>query len=65
MTTQDLNYYRQRAGEELAAAKQAHDSSIAQIHREMAQRYRALAKDDAGLPQPAGDPVAECQPVFA
>ena len=65
MTTQDLNYYRQRADEELAAAQQADDSSIAQIHCEMAQRYRALANDDASLAQPARGQVAECQPVFA
>jgi hypothetical protein len=40
MSTQNLDYYRQRAGEELAAAERAADPAIAQIHREMAGRYR-------------------------
>jgi hypothetical protein len=64
MTTQNLNYYRHRADEELAAAERAVEPSIAQIHCEMAQRYRALANDGVSLAQPAGGPVAECQPAL-
>jgi hypothetical protein len=33
-----LDYYRQRADEEQAAAERAVDPAIAQIHRDMAQR---------------------------
>jgi hypothetical protein len=60
------NYYRKRIEEELAAADRAGDSSIALIHREMAERYRELLKEQSeeladakGVMQPAGGQLAE------
>ena len=47
VTDQDLSYYRQRAADELSAADRAQDPAIAQIHREMAQRYHDLLRNDA------------------
>jgi hypothetical protein len=44
----NLNYYRRRAGEELAAAEQAPSAAVAAVHRSLADRYTALA----GEPQP-------------
>ena len=58
MVTQKLEYYRHRAEEELAAADIAGDPSIAQIHREMAQRYRALLIDDVSAAEDSGGPNA-------
>lgn len=48
MTTLNLDYYRQRADEEMAAAERADDPGISQIHRELAQRYRDLLNEEAG-----------------
>lgn len=48
MTTQNLDYYRQRADEELATADQTNDPGIAQIHREMARRYHDLVGGKSG-----------------
>jgi len=66
MTANNVNYYRQRADEEMAAAERCSDSSIAQIHREMAQRYRALINPetdrtavDAAATRPVGGSFAE------
>ena len=56
MTTQNLDYYRMRADEELAAADLAVDPAIAHIHLEMAQRYRDRLNEDA---QPTGAAFAE------
>lgn len=36
------NYYRQRLGEEMAAAERATDPTISQIHLEMARLYRDM-----------------------
>jgi hypothetical protein len=49
MTTLDLSYYRRRADAEQAASEQAVDPNIAQIHREMAQRYSALLNAESDL----------------
>lgn len=38
-------YFHQRIEDELSAAELASDPGIAQIHREMAQRYRDLMSD--------------------
>ena len=35
-------YYRRRIEEELAAAEQASDPAVSQIHHEFAQRYREM-----------------------
>ena len=43
-------YFRQRAEEELAAARRAGDPAISHIHREMARRYRDLI----GVEPPGG-----------
>jgi len=71
MTTVDLNYYRERADEELAAADRAVDSAIAQIHRDMAQRYRDMLNGeadrmygDARVAQPMGGAIAEQGTAF-
>ena len=65
MTTQNLNYYRCRAEEEFAAAAIAGDPSIAQIHREMAQRYRALLPDDVNAAEDSGGAIAEPGTILA
>lgn len=49
MTNWNIEYYRQRADEELAAAERADNLVIAQIHREMAQRYRDMLNSKADL----------------
>lgn len=36
------SYYRNRIEEELAAAERADDPSVANIHRDLARRYRDL-----------------------
>lgn len=64
MTIKNLNYYRQRADEELAAAERAADPSIAQIHRDMAERYRDLMDGGTAF-APLGGPVAEPGPLPA
>ena len=48
----NLNYYRRRAAQELAAADGAADEAIAAVHRSLAQRYQALA----GEPQQSAPP---------
>ena len=71
MTNQNIEYYRRRAEEELAAAEQASDTAIAQIHNEMARRYRVLSGGDellngnSGRAQPLGGTFAEPEPVPA
>lgn len=49
----DTLYYQSRLEAELEAADRADDPSIAQIHRDMADRYHELLDGDAGAPQPA------------
>jgi len=44
----NLNYYRRRAAEELAAAEQAPSAAVAAVHRSLAERYLVLS----GEPQP-------------
>ena len=58
MSTQNLEYYRHRAEEELAAAATTREPGIAQIHREMAQRYRVLLPDDVSAAEDSGGPNA-------
>ena len=58
------NYYRRRVEEEYGAAERAEDPAIAQIHREMARRYREKLSKESGavhghLARPAGGLVAE------
>lgn len=65
MTTHNLDYYRQRADEELAAAERAVDPAIAQIHHDMAQRYRDLLGRDAGVAEPMGGAFAGTGTVLA
>jgi hypothetical protein len=42
MRADDRAYYMRRAAEERAAAKKAECSRVAELHREMAERYAAL-----------------------
>ena len=72
MTNENLDYYRRRAEEELAAAERASDTAIAQIHNEMARRYRAQLgggevpmNENLGRAQPMGAAFAEAGPVSA
>ena len=65
MTTQNLDYYRQRADEEQAAAERAVDPAIAQIHRDMAQRYRDMLSGDAGAAESMGGAFAGNGTVLA
>ena len=58
MTAQNFDYYRQRADEEAVAAERAVDPSIAQIHCDMAQRYRDLLNGDAHPAEPMGGDIA-------
>lgn len=44
MSTNDKDYYRARALEERDRAATAHEPSIAAIHRDLADKYEALAK---------------------
>ena len=48
ITILNMEYYGQRADEELAAAERAVDPSVPQIHREMAQRYLDMLSSHAG-----------------
>lgn len=45
MPTDDLEYYRLRAVDERALAESAADSRVAEIHRELADKYDALASE--------------------
>lgn len=72
MASQNFDYYRLRADEELAAAKHAADPSIAQIHREMERRYREMlspdtdaAYGDLSLAKPMGGAIVESGPIPA
>ena len=72
MANDNLDYYRKRAEEELAAAEQASDTAIAQIHNELARRYRAqlsggdeLVNGHSGRAQPMGGAFAEPGPACA
>lgn len=49
MTT-DLDYYGARALEERERAASASEPSIAQIHRDLAVKYEALAKEAEAQP---------------
>ena len=46
------NYYRRRIEEELGAAECATDQATAEIHLDMARRYRDLLEDRPGAAQP-------------
>ena len=57
-------YYRLRLEEELKAAESAPDASIAQIHREMAERYRELVNGNVAM-APVGAGIVEPGPLPA
>jgi hypothetical protein len=61
----DITYYRQRADEEQAAAQQAGDPAIAQIHYDMARRYRDMLCEDASAADPMGGAIAGAGTVLA
>lgn len=72
MTNENLDYYRRRAEEELAAAEQASDAAIAQIHNELARRYHAqlsngdeLVNGHTGRAKSMGGAFAEPRPACA
>ena len=52
------NYYRRRIEEELAAANVADSQTSAQIHRDMARRYRDMLHDKLQL---VGEPAEIAQ----
>jgi hypothetical protein len=43
------NYYLRRIEEELGAAERASDPAVAMIHRELAERYRAILQNRVAL----------------
>ena len=45
MINDDVDYLTRRADEELAAAAKASNPVAAQVHREMAERFRARAAE--------------------
>ena len=62
--TEQSEYFHRRAEEEREAAKSAADERAAQPHRELAQRYDAMAKGDAaseeeGEDEPRGATVSK------
>ena len=46
----DSVYYRRRLAEELAAAQRAHCAKAAAAHRELAEIYRLLMRQDESQP---------------
>lgn len=48
MPFEDYDYYRARASEERDHAAAAKDQSVASIHLNLAAKYAALAKAEAG-----------------
>lgn len=44
MTTEDVEYYRQRAAAELQLASAAERADVAIIHEELARQYQALVE---------------------
>lgn len=59
MNTQNFDYYQLRAEEELAAARLCREAGIAQIHHDLAQRYRDLAAGNS-----SGAAINEPGPAF-
>jgi hypothetical protein len=59
----DVDYFVRRAAEEACAAKQADTDDAAQLHRDLAERYSALAeiyRADAGqAPAPVAGPIVD------
>jgi hypothetical protein len=71
MSDNDI-YYRRRLEDELAAAERANSPDTANIHLDMANRYRALLsrqavpmEADTAMAQPVGGRVAEPGTVHA
>ena len=52
MSEDNLDYYRRRAAEELAAAQRAPSAAIAEVHRSLAERYMVLAGEPQALVPP-------------
>jgi hypothetical protein len=52
-------FYQRRLEAELSAAESASDPSVAQIHRDMAERYRRLLGDCGGADVPMTREPAE------
>jgi len=52
MSTEDLEYYRQRAAAELQLASAAERADVALIHEELARQYQALVDRKELRPAP-------------
>ena len=46
MTTEDVEYYRQRAATELKLASTVERADVAIIHEELARQYQALVEQE-------------------
>jgi hypothetical protein len=46
MTTEDVEYYRQRVTAELQLASAADRADVASIHEELARQYQALVEQE-------------------
>ena len=62
MSSDDADYYRNRAAEERDRAATADRPAIAEIHLELAQKYERLASEANAQPGPA-DGVQTAQPA--
>ena len=65
MSNSDKDYYRVRALEERDRAAAANEPNIAAIHRDLAEKYEALAKDVEVRPmlRSAWDAMSDAQPA--
>lgn len=54
MAESDFEYLNRRADEELAAAVEASSVAAAEVHREMAGRFRVRAEELKAASQPSG-----------
>ena len=49
MVLENLDYYKRRIADELAAAERANCSKAAEAHRELAERYRTLCDEAVAI----------------
>lgn len=63
--TSDVDYYRARALEERDRAEAASDPTSATIHRDLATKYEALAREADMQPtlRPGWDGMSDAQPA--
>lgn len=67
MTDKNRDYYLRRAEEELAAAEQASDPAVSNIHRQMAGLYRDMLDRETNrldMAIAATGELAESRPIY-